>query len=296
MLGIFYLYSEETLKTLTFRITNTPNLSEAKISSFIRNAYQAVGTALIAAILTGLITLLIPRSAVADWPLWSANAAEGQEILVHDPGLALLEAAMNPDPNPTKGGEILVVSEGSALLASTGVAGVALENLDDDPENAREEEKVEKAPEVKKPEAKPAPKPKAKPAPKAKAAAKATSKATAGAAGYFGNPIPGGRKSQGVHGNNAVDIAAPSGTPIYASAAGRVSTALCNGGYNGGWGNYLKISHGNGAQTLYAHMSRCAVTGGSVGKGQLIGYVGNTGRSTGSHLHFEVYGGKNPLR
>jgi len=111
--------------------------------------------------------------------------------------------------------------------------------------------------------------------------------------GYFGNPLPGGKLSQGIHGYNGVDIAAPSGTPIYAAAAGSVTVAK-NGGYNGGYGSYVVISHGNGTQTLYAHMSSVAASAGSVEKGALIGYVGNTGKSTGNHLHFEVRGAKNP--
>ncbi|HYE22932.1 MAG TPA: M23 family metallopeptidase [Candidatus Paceibacterota bacterium] len=111
--------------------------------------------------------------------------------------------------------------------------------------------------------------------------------------GYFGNPLPGGKLSQGIHGYNGVDIAAPSGTPIYAAAAGSVIVAK-NGGYNGGYGSYVVISHGNGTQTLYAHMSSVAAGGGAVEKGALIGYVGNTGKSTGNHLHFEVRGAKNP--
>ena len=112
--------------------------------------------------------------------------------------------------------------------------------------------------------------------------------------GYFGNPLPGGKLSQGVHGYNGVDIAAPAGTPIYAGAGGTVTVAK-NGGYNGGYGSYVVISHGNGTQTLYAHMSSVAAGAGSVEKGALIGYVGNTGKSTGNHLHFEVRGAKNPF-
>ena len=111
--------------------------------------------------------------------------------------------------------------------------------------------------------------------------------------GYFGNPLPGGKLSQGIHGYNGVDIAAPSGTPIYAAASGSVIVAK-NGGYNGGYGSYVVISHDNGTQTLYAHMSSVAAGGGSIEKGALIGYVGNTGKSTGNHLHFEVRGAKNP--
>ncbi|TAL58038.1 MAG: LysM peptidoglycan-binding domain-containing protein [Legionella sp.] len=140
-----------------------------------------------------------------------------------------------------------------------------------------------------------------------KAAAKAPAKAAAkkkasGAAartlpalsGYFGNPLPGGRLTQGIHGYNGVDIGAPSGTPIYAAAAGSVIVAK-SGGYNGGYGSYVVVKHGNGTQTLYAHMSSVAASAGSVEKGALLGYVGNTGKSTGNHLHFEVRGATNPF-
>lgn len=114
--------------------------------------------------------------------------------------------------------------------------------------------------------------------------------------GFFVNPLPGGLITQGVHGWNAVDIGASRGTPIYAAADGVVIIAR-NGGWNGGYGNYVVITHDNGVQTLYGHMTRSIVSGGqSVSAGQLIGYVGNTGLSTGSHLHFEVRGAANPFR
>jgi murein DD-endopeptidase MepM/ murein hydrolase activator NlpD len=114
-------------------------------------------------------------------------------------------------------------------------------------------------------------------------------------AGYYMRPIAGGRKSQGIHGYNGVDIAAPVGTPIVASASGRVIIARPSG-YNGGYGLYVVISHANGTQTLYGHMSRVNVTvGQNVTQGQVIGAVGNTGRSTGPHIHFEVRGARNPF-
>jgi LysM repeat protein len=130
--------------------------------------------------------------------------------------------------------------------------------------------------------------------------AKAPTKSTAAAkqlpsVSGFSNPVPGGRLSQGIHGYNGVDFSAPSGTPIYAAAGGSVVVAKGGGGYNGGYGNYIVVDHGNGTQTLYAHMSSLAVSGGSVSKGSVIGYVGNTGRSTGYHLHFEVRGATNPF-
>lgn len=111
--------------------------------------------------------------------------------------------------------------------------------------------------------------------------------------GYFINPVPGYRKSQGIHDKNAVDLAIPKGTPIRAAAAGKV--ILARNGYNGGYGNLVIILHPNGVETLYAHQSKIATTtGAQVAQGQIIGYVGSTGRSTGPHLHFEVHGARNP--
>ncbi len=114
-------------------------------------------------------------------------------------------------------------------------------------------------------------------------------------AGYYQRPINGGRKTQGIHGYNGVDLAAPKGTPIYAAADGRVIIARTSG-YNGGYGLYVVISHTNGTQTVYGHMSKVNVSvGQNVVRGQIIGAVGNTGRSTGSHVHFEIRGAKNPF-
>jgi murein DD-endopeptidase MepM/ murein hydrolase activator NlpD len=82
-----------------------------------------------------------------------------------------------------------------------------------------------------------------------------------------------------------VDLAAPEGTPIRAAASGRVVLL----GWTGGYGNYTCISHGGSLSTCYAHQSRYGTSmGASVSQGQVIGYVGNTGNSTGAHLHFEV--------
>ena len=102
--------------------------------------------------------------------------------------------------------------------------------------------------------------------------------------------------SQGLHGYNAVDIAAPRGTPIYAVAAGDVIVAKNNGGWNGGYGNYVVVSHDNGTQTLYAHMTKVlASQGEEVSQGEEIGLVGMTGEATGPHLHIEVRGAHNPF-
>jgi murein DD-endopeptidase MepM/ murein hydrolase activator NlpD len=115
--------------------------------------------------------------------------------------------------------------------------------------------------------------------------------------GDWANPVPGAYVSQGVHGYNGVDLAGiPNGTPVYAAQSGTVIVAKSGGGYNGGYGNYIVVSHANGTQTLYAHLSSVAVAvGESVERGENIGGVGNTGRSTGNHLHFEVRGGVNPF-
>lgn len=112
---------------------------------------------------------------------------------------------------------------------------------------------------------------------------------------YFSHPLPGSVRTQGLHGNNAVDFGAGVGTPIRAAAAGEVIISRASG-WNGGYGKYVVIRHPNGTQTLYSHNSSNAVgVGAYVSQGQTIGYVGNTGRSTGPHLHFEVRGALNPF-
>lgn len=115
--------------------------------------------------------------------------------------------------------------------------------------------------------------------------------------GTLSNPCPGARISSEFGPRRAPtagastyhrgrDYAAPSGTPIYASAAGTVITAS----YNGVRGNYVVIEHGNGLQTWYQHASRLYVSAGQkVSRGQNIAAVGTTGVSTGAHLHYEVH-------
>lgn len=81
------------------------------------------------------------------------------------------------------------------------------------------------------------------------------------------------------------DIAAPLGTPVRATAQGVVDRA----GWVGGYGLYVEIDHGGGVQTRYGHMSRLNVFARQrVAKGEVIGFVGSTGRSTGNHLHYEI--------
>ena len=120
-------------------------------------------------------------------------------------------------------------------------------------------------------------------------------KTTATVGSSFSHPIPGAIKTQGIHGYNAVDWGAGVGTAVRAAAAGTVLVAKSSG-WNGGYGNYIVIKHANGVQTLYAHLSRLDVgVGTSVSAGESIGASGNSGKSTGPHLHFEVRGGKNPF-
>jgi murein DD-endopeptidase MepM/ murein hydrolase activator NlpD len=112
--------------------------------------------------------------------------------------------------------------------------------------------------------------------------------------GYYMRPVN-GKKTQGIHGYNGIDIGAPVGTPVFASASGKVIISR-SGGWNGGYGTYVVIQHSNGTQTLYAHNSQNIVfEGGEVVQGQVIGYVGRTGKATGPHLHFEIRGAKNPF-
>jgi LysM repeat protein len=112
--------------------------------------------------------------------------------------------------------------------------------------------------------------------------------------GYYMRPTP-GPKTQGIHGHNGIDFGGPIGTQIVASASGRVILSR-SGGWNGGYGNYIVIQHSNGTQTLYAHTSKNLVfEGADVVQGQVIGYIGVTGKSTGPHLHFEVRGARNPF-
>jgi murein DD-endopeptidase MepM/ murein hydrolase activator NlpD len=94
------------------------------------------------------------------------------------------------------------------------------------------------------------------------------------------HPVLGGRRN-----HKGIDLAQPSGTPVYATADGVIGKAEWFSTY----GNYIQIEHGGEMQTRYAHLSGYAVAAGEqVRKGQLIGFVGSTGRSTGPHLHYEV--------
>jgi len=120
--------------------------------------------------------------------------------------------------------------------------------------------------------------------------------------GTFIRPVPGpfssnfGYRTDPITGATAfhagIDFSSPCGTPIKAAGTGTVLSA----GANGGYGNATLINHGNGLSTLYGHQSSIIVSAGqSVTQGQLIGYVGSTGKSTGCHLHFEVRVGGNPV-
>jgi len=92
--------------------------------------------------------------------------------------------------------------------------------------------------------------------------------------------------------HTGVDIAAPSGTPVHAAADGRVEFA----GFYHGYGRVVIITHGSNYETYYAHLSASNVTEGQeVRRGEILGAVGSTGRSTGPHLHYEVRVGSNPV-
>jgi len=112
-------------------------------------------------------------------------------------------------------------------------------------------------------------------------------------------PLPKGtgRVSQRLHDDNAYDFAAPRGTPIYAIQDGTVLIAD-GSGYNGGYGLYVVINFDDGGQAIFGHMSRVVAEAGEIVKqGDIIGYVGSTGRSTGNHVHIGYRGGKsNPYR
>lgn len=113
--------------------------------------------------------------------------------------------------------------------------------------------------------------------------------------GYYMRPIFGGLKTQGIHGHNGVDLASSYGTAIMASADGQVIVAR-SGGWNGGYGSYIVVKHDNGTQTLYAHLSAVLISAGQiVSQGQMIGRMGSSGDSTGTHLHFEIRGARNPF-
>jgi len=115
------------------------------------------------------------------------------------------------------------------------------------------------------------------------------------ASGYYIRPITGGRKSRGIHGYNGIDLAAPRGSAVLASAAGTVIISRSSG-WNGGYGKYVVITHANGTQTLYGHLNQVLVESGQrVSQGNAIGLVGSTGNSTGPHVHFEIRGAKNPF-
>lgn len=102
--------------------------------------------------------------------------------------------------------------------------------------------------------------------------------------GYRTDPING---ESSYH--SGTDISAPEGTPILAAAAGTVTIANATDSWGGSYGYHVKLDHGNGMETLYAHCSSiCVTVGQQVQAGQVIAYVGHTGRATGNHLHIEL--------
>lgn len=106
--------------------------------------------------------------------------------------------------------------------------------------------------------------------------------------GVRSNPF--GRRNYEMH--NGIDFVAPYGTPIHATANGTVTRAQNIGGL----GKHVIIDHGYNYETLYAHMSELKVTEGqTIRRGEIVGLLGNTGRSSGPHLHYEVHRGQKPL-
>ncbi len=117
-----------------------------------------------------------------------------------------------------------------------------------------------------------------------------------------GRPLAGGRLTSGfgmryhptlggTRFHSGIDLAAPTGTPVMATSAGRIVGA----GWGGGYGILVTVSHGGAVESRYAHLSAVAVRPGeTVRQGQIIGYVGSTGRSTGPHLHYETRVGGRP--
>ena len=114
--------------------------------------------------------------------------------------------------------------------------------------------------------------------------------------GYFTNPCPTATNSSGFgyrdfdkSFHKGLDMAAPQGTPYFAADDGTVLYATNDGGYNGGAGNWVVISHGNGIVTKYMHsLTTLVKPGDQVKRGQNIGLVGQTGQAFGAHLHFQV--------
>ena len=91
-----------------------------------------------------------------------------------------------------------------------------------------------------------------------------------------------------------MDFGAPVGSSVIAADGGVVT--LAKTGYNGGYGHYIIIDHQDGTETLYSHFSDMLVSvGDTVTTGQLLGYVGMTGRTTGPNIHFEIRGASNPF-
>jgi LysM repeat protein len=401
-----FLYSEDSLKLLSPRILPFKNSSDKAPLGTNRNTYVALALIITLIGTGGSVYLLTPRQAGAFWPFTQAHADEPGQPILHDPSIALLEAAVNSDPNPSKGSADVAVSSDSALMANTGPDGTIPDATSGAPTSGGSisvyvvkagdslssiaakfgvtMNTILWANDIKDPKTIHAgtsliilPVSGVKHtvgtgetlngiATKYGADAsdiasfnglaagstvtsgeeliipggELTSKSTSGSSntktsttkttsttkkvtvsssiktggslsdiqenpykggsgapleGFYGNPVPGAILTQGIHGWNGVDLGAPSGTPIYAAAAGTVIVSKV-GGWNGGYGNYVVIDHGNGTQTLYAHMSTDSVSvGQSVSRGEHIGSVGRTGEATGNHLHYEVRGARNPF-
>jgi len=345
-----------------------------------RNAYWAFAATTLAVGGATFLMSAFPLSAAAFWNFFTgAKAAE--PLALHDTSLPLLQAAVNSDPNPSKGGGELALSEGSALVSNGGPEGTAVvykesakssgaisiyvvregDALSDIADmfgvstntilavnglksaqdihsgdellilpvsgvrytikNSGTLEDVAKlydvdveevarfngfgpgevlaaGTEVIVPGVDFAPEKEKAPAKSSGSSSAVATKKPASSAslGDWANPVPGAQVSQGLHGHNGIDLAGvKEGTPVYAASEGKV-IAAGNGSCGSGYGVCVIVAHKNNVQTLYAHLSSVTTSvGAAVGKGEHIGGIGNTGRSTGYHLHFEVRGAANPL-
>lgn len=238
----------------------------------------------------------------------SDNAIKEKEIIANTSSSELMKQLTGTDTENATSQQVKEATNKLASIISDVINQTESANAQPKEEPKKEQPKVEPKPEEKqkaepkKEEKKAEPKQETKKAEPKKEEKKTepkqeTKKATDTGAGPNGKPCtysrissPFGERIHPVYGKKSfhkgVDLASPNGTPIYATADGIVAFAgVCNG-----YGNFIKLNHQNGYKTGYAHMSKMVVkTNDKVKKGDLIGYVGSTGTSTGNHLHYEVY-------
>ncbi len=244
-----------------------------------------------------------PKSTINSKEL-SDNAIKEKEIIANTSSSELMKQLTGTDTENATSQQVKEATNKLASIISDVINQTESANAQPKEEPKKEQPKVEPKPEEKqkaepKQETKKEEPKKAEPKKEEKKTEpkQETKKATDTGAGPNGKPCtysrissPFGERIHPVYGKKSfhkgVDLASPNGTPIYATADGIVAFAgVCNG-----YGNFIKLNHQNGYKTGYAHMSKMVVkTNDKVKKGDLIGYVGSTGTSTGNHLHYEVY-------